>query len=357
MASTVLPKGHNYSLRFISQPKGLAIYAKTCKRETVVTLKVCLFGKFSAKANEMPVGGLEGSKVQELFCYLLCNRDRPHSRERLADVLWNHCQSGHSRKYLRQALWHLQTALNTLYPCDPPPFLDINSDWVQLRVHESLWIDVAEFERAFCCCENRPTGELNDSQAKTLRYAIDIYKGELLEGCYTDWCLYERERLNSIYLSVLYRLMNYCESHMDWETGIQIGHRILCCDRASEKTHLQMMRLYYLTGDRTASLRQYAYCCEALAKELEVKPSKATSSLYEQIRADSFESASVADKPSALLSEGPSGETPEILKFLLNLQESLKNLQRQVEQGIKSVEDAVCGQKTTNQNQKNSLQK
>lgn len=316
----------------------------------MITLRICLFGKFSAKANEMPVGGLESSKVQELFCYLLCHRDRPHSRERLADVLWNYCQFSLSRKYLRQALWQLQTALNAIYPCKPLPFLDIESDWIQLRSHENLWIDVAEFERAFCFCENRLTGELNDSQAKTLRDALDIYKGELLEGYYTDWCLYERERLNGIYLTALYKLMSYCESHREWENGIQTGHCILRRDRASERTHQQMMRLYYLTGDRTASLRQYLQCCEALDEELGVKPSKATSLLYEQIRADSYEIAPPEDAPSAVLPETQPDEATDILKFLLNLQESLRNLQRQVEKGIKSVESAICGQKTADRN-------
>ena len=124
----------------------------------MITLKICLFGKFSAIANEMAVGGLESSKVRELFSYLLCYRDRPHSRERLADILWNDCKSMNSRKYLRQALWQLQAALNTLYSFELPPFLDIDSDWIRLRSHENLWIDVAEFEQAFNGCKNRLSG-------------------------------------------------------------------------------------------------------------------------------------------------------------------------------------------------------
>ena len=70
----------------------------------MITLKVCLFGKFSVKVDEVPVTGLESSKVQELFSYLLCHRDRPHPRERLADTLWSRSQATQSRKYLRQAL-------------------------------------------------------------------------------------------------------------------------------------------------------------------------------------------------------------------------------------------------------------
>jgi len=313
----------------------------------VTTLKVCLFGKFSVKVDEIPVIGLESSKAQELFSYLLCHRDRPHPRERLADTLWNRSQSTQSRKYLRQALWLLQTALSPLYSSGPPPFLDIDVDWIRLRSHESLWLDIAEFEQACSCCKNKPSQEMNEAQAGLLYKAVEVYQGELLEGCYQDWCMYERERLNSLYLTILYRLMNYCEAQLDCETGIELGRRILHCDRASERTHRQMMRLYYLAGNRTAALRQYLLCRDTLAEELGVNPSRATAALYEQIRADSVEAVADTGASPELPSEASPVKTTEMLKFLVNLQELVKNMQWQVEQGIKSVKDTARGQKTT----------
>jgi DNA-binding SARP family transcriptional activator len=317
----------------------------------MITIRICLFGKFSAKVDGMPVTGLESSKVQELFSYLLCHRDRAHSRERLADTIWNRSQATQSRKYLRQALWLLQTVLNSLYPSGPTPFLDIDADWIRLRSHESLWLDVAEFERGYSCCQNKPSREMNEAQSRLLYEAADIYCGELLEGCYQDWCLYERERLNSAYLTILYKLMNYCESRLDCETGINLGRRILQCDRASERTHLQMMRLYAIAGDRTAALRQYQLCRHTLAEELGVQPSRETVALYEQIRADTIKAVDDSYTIPALTSEttrvGSSVGMAEMLKILGNLQEMAKNMQWQVEQGIKSVKDTLRGQKTT----------
>jgi len=313
----------------------------------MITLKVCLFGKFSVKVDEVPVTGLESSKVQELFSYLLCHRDRPHPRERLADTIWSRSQATQSRKYLRQALWLLQTALSAVYPSGPPPFLDIDVDWIRLRSHESLWLDVAEFEQACSCCRNKPSQEMDEAQSRVLYKAVEVYQGELLEGCYQDWCLFERERLNSVYQTILHRLMNYCEARLDCESGIDLGRRILQCDRASERTHRQLMRLYYLAGDRTAALRQYLLCRHTLAEELGVRPSRETAALYERIRADSVETMADADTIPALISEAaPSGMT-EMLRFLVNLQELVRNMQSQVEQGIKSVKGAVRGQKTT----------
>ena len=52
------------------------------------SLQVELFGKFSVRAEAGAVKGLDASKVQELFSYLLLHRDRPNTREALAGVLW-----------------------------------------------------------------------------------------------------------------------------------------------------------------------------------------------------------------------------------------------------------------------------
>jgi DNA-binding SARP family transcriptional activator len=74
-------------------------------------LSVRLFGKLSIRCNDRCVDGLTGSKVQELLCYLLLHRDRPHCREALASLLWSDVSTAQSKKYLRQALWQLQGAL------------------------------------------------------------------------------------------------------------------------------------------------------------------------------------------------------------------------------------------------------
>src|SRR5262249_56752701 len=99
--------------------------------------------------------------------------------------------------------------------------------------------------------------EMDGSQAEALRNAVTLYQGDLLEGCYHDWCVYERERLQSDYLSMLDKLMSWCEAHRDYEAGLQYGHRVLRYERARECTHRRLMRLYYLPGDPTPALPQY----------------------------------------------------------------------------------------------------
>ena len=171
--------------------------------------------------------------------------------------------------------------------------------------------------------------------------AVQVYQGELLEGSYQDWCLFERERLQNMHLAMLFKLMSYCEANNEYEAGQLYGLRILNYDRASERTHRRLMRLQYMSGDRTAALRQYERCVVALDQDLGVKPDKRTIGLYQQIRSGEVESVnSLAIAPSAP-TKAPASELTEIADHLGELQRNLSNLMQQVCQDIKDIELAL----------------
>ena len=252
------------------------------------TVRIRLFGKFSAQLDAQRIEGLDAPRLQELFSYLLLYRARPHARETLAALLWGDSPTTTSKKYLRQALWQLQSALNSHSAESARQLLVVEPDWIHISRNDGPWLDVAEFERGFGLVQGVRGRDLNDDGAHLLEDATALYKGDLLEACYEDWCIYERERLQNMFLAMLDKLMSYCESHDQYEAGLQHGARILGFDRAREHTHQRLMRLHYLAGNRTGALRQYERCVIALREELGVKPAKKTTELYEQIRADSM---------------------------------------------------------------------
>ena len=96
-----------------------------------------------------------------------------------------------------------------------------------------------------------------------------------------DWCICERERIHSMYLSMMDKLLEYCEACQAYERGIDYGIRILNFDHLHERTCQKFMRLHYLAGDRTSALREYAHCSEALMDELGVSPGQQTKLPYQ----------------------------------------------------------------------------
>jgi DNA-binding SARP family transcriptional activator len=250
----------------------------------MVTWCVRLFGRFCAQCGEQTLDGLEANKTQELLSYLLIHRDRPQPRELLADVLWTDSPGSQSKKHLRQVLWHLNSALSAHVDDDGSSLLLVDAEWIRVNPAADLWLDVSAFEQAFTRVQGVAGSALDPLQSQMLRDAVVLYRGDLLEGCYQDWCLLERERLRTRYLTGLDKLMDCCESVGDFETALDYGSRILSYDQARECTHRRLMRLHYLAGDRTAALRQYERCAEILRLELAVEPAASTVALHQQIR-------------------------------------------------------------------------
>jgi DNA-binding SARP family transcriptional activator len=255
----------------------------------MTSLTVRLFGRFIVRNGSDCILDLHAGKLQDLFCYLLLQRGKHQSRESLASQFWGDCTTPQSRKNLRQALWQLQNILNVGTTQERRQILQVDQDSVGVHPESTLWLDVAEFERASLKSQNIPGSQLDDELAKALEQAVQLYQGDLLEGCYQDWCLFERERLQNLYFAMLDKLMSYCEERRLYQTGLEYGERILRMDRAHERTHQRILRLYYLSGDRAGALRQFQRCVKALNEELQVE-------LYEQVRADHLDVIRVSSK-------------------------------------------------------------
>jgi DNA-binding SARP family transcriptional activator len=302
------------------------------------TLTVRMFGRLVVEEDGRELGGIEPRKVQELFSYLLLYRDQANPREALASLLWGDSTTSQSKKYLRQTLWQLQSALGPQADSRNGCVLLVESEWVQLNPEADLWLDVAVFERASELARGVPGQRLDPSVAQIMQEAARLYRGDLLEGWYQDWCLYERERLQNIYLAILSKLMIYCEAHGKYEDGLYCGECALQCDAAQERVHRRLMRLHYLAGDRTAALRQFEHCAAVLDEELGVRPSDRTIALHEQIRADRLDDPNLVPYTTSAASQAETDSLIGILTRLEKLQQVLDDVQRQVRQEIDAVE-------------------
>ena len=302
------------------------------------SIQICLFGRFTVNHRQALVIALESAKEQELLSYLLIHHDRPHARETLAAMLWGENTTEKSKKYLRQALWHVQTAFASV----AEHFLAVEHDWVQFNMQPNVEVDVTKFEQAFLRARDVPGRQLDESAADELRQAVETYRGGLLCGCYQDWCLLERERYQNMYLMILDKLLNYCAANHLYEAGQNYGELILRHDCAHERAHRRLMRLHYLAGDRTAALRQYERCANVLRDELGVIPDTHTENLYRQICAAHTRTAPTAN---AAVAPTTPNSMAEVLSRLKIAQQSLSLAEQTLRREIKAIEDGLTASK------------
>jgi DNA-binding SARP family transcriptional activator len=206
-----------------------------------------------------------------------------------------------------------------------PCLLLIEAEWIGINPEINLWLDVAEFEVAAGLLGKSLAKQFAPTTLQKIEAALQVYRGNLLEGWYNDWCLFERERLQDLYLTMLSRLLDDAELRGDYEKGILYGEKILSYDNAHERTHQRLMRLRYLTGDRTAALRQFERCEVALQRDLDVKPSQETLDMCTWLRSDGGKGLVSANPPPAA--------SPELLT-LFHMMHQVHNLMDELQSQI-----------------------
>lgn len=191
--------------------------------------------------------------------------------------------------------------------------------------------------------EGTPGADLVDTQRENLEHAVRLYRGDLLEGWYQDWCIFERERLQNCYLTALDKLVGYCVTYGHVDCGLAHAESILRCDPAEEQTHYHMMHLHWIADHRTRALRQYQRCKQVLSEELGVQPSERTKKLYEHIRSNEIDPAPANVPALRSRSGAPQLDTEHLglMVYFQQLHTQLVHIEEQLKRDIHAVAVAL----------------
>jgi predicted ATPase/DNA-binding SARP family transcriptional activator len=222
------------------------------------------------------VGGQISTKSRALLCYLAVT-GQPHSREKLAGLLWGDKPEKSAKANLRKSLSTLRQVLGNA--------LIINRQSVAFNRDSAYQLDVEVFETALA--EDDPAPE----KLNPLREAVELYRGDFLEGLsvrqalgFEEWVLSERERLRQMAIQALKRLSAVYTVRGEYAAGIEVTHQLLSLEPWQEEAHQQLMILLARSGQHSAALAQYDTCRRILAEELGVEPLPETQALYHRLK-------------------------------------------------------------------------
>ena len=249
------------------------------------------------------------ARTLALLAYLVLESDRPHSRTRLAELLWEGVPVDSSRQSLRQALYSLRTLVGgQLGKC-----LHVEPDWVQFDcpVQDApLDIDVTRFLAAV-----RSTDEGLWREAAALCNA-PLLEGRRLESCtrFETWLHETRERLHALAMHNLGRLVVGHMARSEWEAASGYSHAMRELDPTNEAGSQLLLRIYAATNQAQAADAEWTRLCSLLLQEFGIEPSTETSQLYRALRPRSAASRlSEPVVPSRDATCRPDAMTPERL--------------------------------------------
>jgi len=248
------------------------------------TLRIRLFGRCSFESEANTIQDVNCAKARELLGYLACHRDRHLAREVVIGTLWGDMQEEQGKRALRQTLWQINSAIEPFQITATKPFIEADGEWIKLNPTSGIWLDIARFEELEKNTRRTKGHPYTDAQVDHLNEAASLYRGHLMEDCFKDWCIRQRDLLRHQHLRMMLRLMRCQHESGDFDSAMATALTVLREEPASESAHWMIMWLYHHEGDRTSALRQFERYKTILSDEFKAPPAKALSDLNNRIR-------------------------------------------------------------------------
>lgn len=214
-------------------------------------------------------------KARGLIAYLSLQPGHSRSREKIASLLWGSYSETQARTNLRQVLSEIRRATRHL----EAGLIRTDADHIALNL-SNVHLDVAQFETLAAQASVAPHEQ-----------ALSLYAGDLLDGFsmkeepFEDWVRMERERLRSVAITVMERLVTYYSTTNKLASCAQAATRLLAIEPLREDVHRTLMRVYAAQGRFNQALQQYEVCHAALQRQLVgLEPEPETRRLYQDIR-------------------------------------------------------------------------
>ncbi len=211
---------------------------------------------------------------RSLFAYLLLHRAQPLNRRRLAFLFWSRATESAARRNLRQYIHHLRTTLEPIEIETDTTILLADGSSIQINPDVPIEIDVDTFKH----------NARSDATCNELIEAITLYKGDLLEDIYDEWCDEERGTLRRLYLSALDRTTQLLQNADRHTEAIPYAQKWAAAEPLDESAHRRLLTLYAAIGDRARAVQHYQSLVKTLADELSAEPLPETQALYQSVQ-------------------------------------------------------------------------
>ncbi|WP_339172105.1 response regulator [Paenibacillus sp. FSL H7-0943] len=215
------------------------------------------------------------SKAQELFAFLLHNRNRFVSKDMLIELLWPDFN-------LKKASTHLYTTIYQVRQCLKQNEVDLHisnlsgGEGYTLETG-SMLIDVDKWEQGILALET--ISEVNCAEHQVL---FELYSGDYFDDYDYLWAESERQRLRTIWLHHAMGIAQfYIESNRIAE-AVTVYQRVVQLQPYFEQGHLGLMKVYDSIGERSAVEEQYKLLKDLFQQELNINLPASVEQWYEQ---------------------------------------------------------------------------
>ncbi|HLK60175.1 MAG TPA: hypothetical protein VKU00_26675, partial [Chthonomonadaceae bacterium] len=152
--------------------------------ESAFPLEIRLFGPMHVRLDGAPLAPLRTRKGLWLLALLTLRAQRQVARSWLAGTLWPESFESDAFANLRRSLYDLHRALGP----QAHRLQSADAHTLQLDL-AAAFVDMVAFDQAIV-----------RGDTASLEQAVGLYRGPLLEGCWEEWALLERQAREQAYI-------------------------------------------------------------------------------------------------------------------------------------------------------------
>ncbi len=205
-------------------------------------------------------------KSKYLFAYL-CARGRFVNEDVLIEEFW----PGDGDKG-KKALYTTTSRLRKSLQQEVDPILRRDGH-LQVNPELALWHDLDELEEC-----------LKQAGLEGARRVAQLYRGPFLDGCYMEFALPIRARLEREVSTLLFRLAQHCWSQRRLEEAQEYAQRTLDVDPCHQESHLLAMHAFMAANRPEEAVRQYERAERLLRQQMDMVPSLELMEAFQRAR-------------------------------------------------------------------------
>lgn len=232
-------------------------------------LSIRLLGALEVSIHGTAMPRLRTRAAAWILALLVLRQGRDVPRPWLAGTLWPDSRGDRALLNLRVKLMDLRKALGSESVRLRAP----TRDTLRLDL-TGAYVDVIDFDAA-----------LTAADEASLRHAVALYRGPLLEDCVEEWITVERESRAETCLQALEKLADRMVERDDYADALVYLARAEALEPLRDSVVRRRMAALAATGDLPAALWCYREHRHRLYRELNVEPDEATVRLFRELRA------------------------------------------------------------------------
>lgn len=270
-------------LGFISEEFAAEIDEKI---EQITDVKFCCFNstEFYLRGGPINEDKWIRKKSKILLAYLMSDPAGTHTKDEIIDMFFEDMPADKADTAYHSALYNIRTALKVYEISSEKPKRskdktnDFNPQYIlyedkALRLNPDFYYTSANIEFEKLSAKSVLPSLMPEEKIRHLSAAVEMYKGDFMQGYYDSWCEELRVKYKNMFSFVCEELIKLLESAGRYDEVVRYSGRSIEDDKLSEAAHLSIINAYSQLGNTKMAHARYQLMLKIFDEELGEKPS------------------------------------------------------------------------------------